>query len=81
MFEVKAKINFLVPSDVINRSKSTDFNTKRSQLLVISVARTRFEYFSSGFKYLYSLVKYAKIVLFQCAGRKVKVEQGIEIRV
>ena len=29
-----------VPSDVINRPKSTDINTKRSLILVLSVART-----------------------------------------
>ena len=41
VFKVKAKINVLVPSDVINRSKSIDFTTKRFQLLVFSEARTR----------------------------------------
>ena len=43
VFEVKAKINVSVLSDVINRPKSKDFNIKRSLLLLLSVARTRFD--------------------------------------
>ena len=43
VFEITTKINVLVPSDVINRSKSTDCSTKRSLLLVLSVAITRFD--------------------------------------
>ena len=38
VFEAKAKINVLEPSDVIKRPKSTDFNTKRFRHLVLSVA-------------------------------------------
>ena len=43
VIEVNAKINVSVPSDVINPPKSTYLNIKRSLLLILSVARTRFD--------------------------------------
>ena len=43
VFEVKAKINVSVPSDVINRSKSIEYSTNCSRLVVHSEARTRFD--------------------------------------
>ena len=43
VFEVNVKIKILVPSDVINRSKSIDFNTKCLRLLVLLEASTRFD--------------------------------------
>ena len=42
-YKAPAKINVLLPSDVMNRPKSTDFHTKRSLFLVLTVARTRFD--------------------------------------
>ena len=43
VFEVKAKINVSVPSDVINRSKSIDYSTNGFRLVVHSEARTMFD--------------------------------------
>ena len=42
-FEVKARINVLVPSDVINLSKSIDFTIKCFRFLGFSEAITRFD--------------------------------------
>ena len=67
-------------SDVINRPKSTDFNTKRVLLLVFSVARKRFDdslknqTSNTCFSWLNMQILYFPL----CRG-KVTVEPGIEI--
>ena len=70
-FEVKAKSNVSLPSDVINRPELTDFNTKRSLLWVHSVVRTRISMIvqKTDFSYLYFMVKYAKIEFFIVPGK------------
>ena len=71
VLKVKAKVNVSVPSDVINRPNSTGFNTKRVILLVISVARTRFDdSIKTDFKYLDFFVKYPHIIVFSIVPRK-----------
>ena len=59
-----------VPSDVINRPKSTDINTKRSLILVLSVARTIFDESTKlHIRLLVFLVKYANIVYSNVPGK------------
>ena len=43
VFEVKAKSNVSVPSDVINRSKSIEYRINGYRRVVHSDARTRFD--------------------------------------
>ena len=77
VFEVrKAKINV---SDVINRPKSTDINTKLSLLLVLSVARTRFGN-STKNQTLNTCISWLnmQILYFPLCRGKVTVEPGIE---
>ena len=84
---MKAKINVSVPSDVINRPKSTDFNIKRSLFLVLSVGRTRFddstknETYSTKNETSNTCISWLnmQILYFSLCRVKVTVERRIEI--
>ena len=80
VFEVKTRINVLVSSDVLNRSKSTDFNTKCFRFFVCLEAKTRCDYMTKNqpSNNLFSLLN-EQILHFHCVGGKVTVEPGISI--
>ena len=82
VFEVKAKINASVPSDVINRSMSIDYSTNRFRLVVHSKARTGFDKVTKNqpSNTWISWVNIQKLY-FPLSREKVMVELGIAISV
>ena len=72
VFEVKAKINESVPSDVINRSKSIDYSTQTDSYLwpIQKLEQDLTMLQKTAFKYLDFLGIYANVV-FSVEPRKV----------